>query len=211
VLTPIPEADLVKKQAEPSPAAPVLNLDRLLFLTDGVFAITLTLLVLDLRLPPGSTDNLGPALLGLAPKLAAYFFAFITIANQWILHHRSFQFVQAADNRLVLYSFVYLLFVTLIPATAAILGDAPSNPLAAGCFSVNILFLCLMAWVLWDQLSRAGQLLTTHADPAMLRKLAHVWRYVCRGFVIAIAAGFVSVYISYGIWLLWPFTARWIR
>ena len=191
--------------------APFLSLERLLLLTDGVFAITLTLLVLDLKLAPDRVDHLGQALAGLLPRLAAYLFAFVTIANQWILHHRSFRVVQHADNKLVLYSFAYLLFVTLIPATTAIIGGAPNDPVAAACFSTNTLLLCIVAWAIWSYLAKTKQLLISEADPQLLRKITRVWRYVSLGFAVSIAAGFISVYIAYSIWLIWPFTARWIK
>jgi len=199
------------RQANSTSPALLLSLERLLFLTDGVFAITLTLLVLDLKLAPERMDHLGQALVDLAPRLAAYFFAFVTIANQWILHHRSFRLVQHANNRLVLYSFAYLLFVTLIPATTAVVGGAPTDPTAAACFSANTLLLCLVAWAIWSYLANAKQLLTPEAEPQLLLKIARVWRYVSVGFAVSIVAGFISVYIAYSIWVVWPFTARWIR
>jgi uncharacterized membrane protein len=199
----------LKHAKSTSPA--LLSLERLLFLTDGVFAITLTLLVLDLKLEPDRAGNLAQALVDLIPRLAAYFFAFATIANQWILHHRSFRLVQHANNRLVMYTFVYLLFVTLIPATTAIVGGAPTDPIAAASFSTNTLLLCLSAWAIWRYLGNANQLLASDAEHQLLQKIARVWRYVTVGFAISIAAGFISVTIAYSIWHLWPLTARWIR
>jgi uncharacterized membrane protein len=162
------------KHQKAKTSSPLLNLERLQFLIDGVFAITLTLLVLDLKLPSGSDEQLGQALIGLLPRLAAYLFAFVTIANQWIFHHRIFRFVQHANSNLVLQSFLYLLFLTLIPATTAILGDAPTNPLAAACFSTNIMFLCLAAWSTWHALANESQLLTQDADREILHRTARV-------------------------------------
>jgi uncharacterized membrane protein len=62
----------LKHAKSTSPA--LLSLERLLFLTDGVFAITLTLLVLDLKLEPDRAGNLAQALVDLIPRLASYFF-----------------------------------------------------------------------------------------------------------------------------------------
>ena len=58
-----------------------VNLERLTFLVDGVFAITMTLLVLELRLPESGTANLSQSLLAMLPRLYIYFIAFYSIAN----------------------------------------------------------------------------------------------------------------------------------
>jgi uncharacterized membrane protein len=60
-----------------------INLERLIFLVDGVFAITLTLLVLDLRPPEAEASTLAQGLLGMLPRLLVYLIAFYTIANHW--------------------------------------------------------------------------------------------------------------------------------
>lgn len=64
-----------------------IGLDRLVFLIDGVFAITLTLLVLDLR--PAAMDDLRSDLMKMLPRLGVYLAAFYAIANGWVIHARS--------------------------------------------------------------------------------------------------------------------------
>ena len=58
-----------------------INIERLIFLVDGIFAITLTLLVLDLRPPEAEASKLAESLLGMLPRLLVYLIAFYTIAN----------------------------------------------------------------------------------------------------------------------------------
>ena len=197
--------------ARSASSATFYALDRLLFLIDGVFAITLTLLVLDLKLEPGAGDHLQQALIGLAPRLMTYFFAFASISTQWYLHHRGFRLVEHADSRLIGLSFAYLLCVTLIPATTAILGDASADPLAAAVFSANTLLLCLVGWAIWSHLSSKRELLASDVDPRLLPPIARVWRHVALGFAAALVLGFVSVYIAYAIWFVLPITMRWLR
>jgi uncharacterized membrane protein len=189
---------------------PLLNVDRLVFLIDGVFAISLTLLVLDLRLPDENGAPLSQALRALIPRLALYLFAFVTIANQWAIHHRTFRLVRHADYRLVMLSLVNLLFITLIPASAAIVGGHFREPLAAACYSVNGLLLCLSGSLVWAYIAANSHLLAEDADPRYLVGIAQVWLYVAIGFGLALGIGFLNVYAAYAVWVLWsPLVSVW--
>jgi uncharacterized membrane protein len=75
-----------------------LSLDRLVFLINGVFAITLTLLVLDLR--PPESGSLARGLMGMLPRLCVYLVAFYAIANEWVIHARTCRLIRRADSRL---------------------------------------------------------------------------------------------------------------
>jgi len=68
-----------------SEATNYVNLERLTFLVDGVFAITMTLLVLELRIPEANTASLSQSLLAMVPRLYIYFIAFYSIANHWVV------------------------------------------------------------------------------------------------------------------------------
>jgi uncharacterized membrane protein len=201
---------MTKTNATSRVTTQLLDLQRLLFLIDGVFAITITLLVLDLKLPAGPGPDLPLSLVGVLPRFLVYLFAFVTIANQWIFHHRIFRLVQHADGRLVLLTFGYLLFITLIPFTAGLVGGYPTAPLAAACFSANILFLCLAAWAIWSHLAQAPHLLLEGAAPLALRQTARVWVYIASGFALAIPLGLISVHLAFAIWLIWPISAVWV-
>jgi uncharacterized membrane protein len=197
----------------PRPKTELLNLDRLVFLIDGVFAITLTLLVLDLKVPDSGTNNFAQSLAALLPRLLIYLFAFTTIANQWAIHHRTFRLVKHGDNKLVVLSLVNLLFITLVPATAAIVGGFPGELLAAACFSVNALLMCLSACAVWTYVAANRQLLTEDADLRILKGIAKIWLFVAIGFGAALIAGFISIYLEYTMWVVWspPISIWWGR
>jgi uncharacterized membrane protein len=185
-------------------------LDRLVFLIDGVFAITLTLLVLDLKPPPDTLSSLESSIQQLLPRLAIYLFAFSTIANQWAIHHRTFRLVRHGNSTLVVLSLVNLLFITLIPVSAAMVGRYPLDPLAAAVFSINNLLLCLSAAAVWAYVAAQRQLLAEDTDTRILRGIAVVWLAVGLGFAVALAAGRLNVYAEYAVWLLWsPVVSLW--
>jgi uncharacterized membrane protein len=100
-----------------------VNLERLMFLVDGVFAITMTLLVLELRPPETGTDNLAEGLLAMLPRLYIYFIAFYSIANHWVVHQRMFRHITSGDTTmlwLTIFGLLFITLITLIPASTAI-------------------------------------------------------------------------------------------
>src|SRR5512133_3403534 len=110
-----------------------VNLERLTFLVDGVFAITMTLLVLELRLPESGAASLSQSLLAMLPRLYIYFIAFYSIANHWVVHQRMFRHITSADSKMLWLTILGLLFITLIPASTAIVGRFPAQKLSVAC------------------------------------------------------------------------------
>lgn len=115
--------------------------ERLVALTDGVYAIGLTLLVLDLKVPdvPGMTNRELRADVFLQfPNFIAYAIAFLVIAFYWMNHHRIFRSVTMCDERAVRLNLVHLLFVSLAPYTTSLIGHYEGDRVAAFVFSVNL-------------------------------------------------------------------------
>jgi TMEM175 potassium channel family protein len=181
-----------------------VNLERLTFLVDGVFAITMTLLVLELRLPESSNASLSQSLLAMLPRLYIYFIAFYSIANHWVVHQRMFRHVTSADTNMLWLTILGLLFITLIPASTAIVGRYPAEKLAAACFSVNSFLQGMTVWVFWAYVSKNQKQFAAHSDPRLLGITAQVWLIITIGWLISIHLSFVNVYLTYLSWILWP-------
>ena len=136
--------------------------DRLEALSDGVFAIVITLLVLGLRVPPaksaGSPALLWQALLGHWPSYFAFLLSFGTILIAWIGHHLVLQEVKTVSRALVWTNGFYLLCIAVLPFTTALVAEHllyPSGKVAATIYAVHntingVAFLSL------TQLSRAS-------------------------------------------------------
>ena len=188
----------------------LLGIERLVALIDGVFAVAITLLVLDLRLSPEKQD-LPHALQQMAPSLVIYLIVFASVAGYWTIHHRTFRTIAHADGRLILLSLLNLLFVTLYPVSASILGSYPSHPLAAALLSLNSLFYCLSAWAVWSHAASHPFLLKESSDPGSITRVARIMLLVAIGLVLAIPLAFLSVYFAYAIWMIWPpLSAMWV-
>lgn len=192
------------KTASISDLTHYVNLERLTFLVDGVFAITLTLLVLELRPPEAGTGDLATGLLAMLPRLYVYLIAFYSIANHWVVHQRTFRHVTSADTTMLWLTMLGLLFITLIPASTAIVGRFPGEKLAVACFSANSFLHALSSHMFWAYIAKKHRQFASNSDPRMLAITSQVWLIISIGWLISIFLGFVNVYIAYASWILWP-------
>jgi len=181
-----------------------VNLERLTFLVDGVFAITMTLLVLELRLPESSNTSLAENLPAMLPRLYIYFIAFYSIANHWVVHQRMFRHITSADTTMLWLTILGLLFITLIPATTAIVGRFPNEKLAVACFSINSSFQACTNWMFWSYVVKRHKTFAAYSDPHMLSITSQVWLTISVGWFISIFLGCVNVYVAYASWILLP-------
>lgn len=193
-----------KKPLTTSEVTNYVNLERLTFLVDGVFAITMTLLVLELRPPETGIENLATSLLSMLPRLYIYLIAFYSIANHWVVHQRMFRHITSADTTMLWLTILGLLFITLIPASTAIVGRFPGEQLAVACFSVNSFFLALTNWFFWTYVVKRYKQFAAHTDPLLLAITSQVWFIISIGWLVSIPLGFVHAYIAFASWILWP-------
>jgi uncharacterized membrane protein len=112
--------------------------ERLLALSDGVFAIVLTLLVLELRipaLPENSTAlDMWNALAGIKSKMISFLISFLFIASLWFSHNQLFKLFDKVDNAILWYNNFLLLVICFIPFPTALIGEYPGNPVGIALF-----------------------------------------------------------------------------
>ena len=135
------------------------RLHRLLILADGVFAISLTLLAVQLALPEATKDLRGvallPALLGSWPKVLGYANSFTIIAIFWQAHHRLFLGVRRFDGILMWLVFFQLGCIAFVPFPTAVVGEHVGNPVAQEFYYATLLVNGLV-WVLLRWYATAG-------------------------------------------------------
>ena len=114
--------------------------ERLEAFSDGVFAIVITLLVIELSLPhlqnPQSPGELFDALLSLRGRFASYFICFFFVGQLWLAHSNFFRLVARTDGGLLWLNILLLMCVCLQPFVTTILGEYPDNPGAVVVFGV---------------------------------------------------------------------------
>ena len=99
-----------------------METNRLEAFSDGVFAIAITLLILEIKVPPAA--NLGNGLLQLWPSYLAYAISFVVIGAIWINHHAMFDWIDRVDQKLLLLNTLHLMFIAFLPFPTAVLAEA---------------------------------------------------------------------------------------
>lgn len=111
------------------------ELDRVGAFSDGVFAIAITLLVLNIEVPTG--ESLSDGLRDLDGDLIAYFIGFAVIGKFWYEHHRMFSAIVRSNRKLIGVNLLLLCFIALMPFTTALLGSF-DEALAVGLYALNV-------------------------------------------------------------------------
>jgi uncharacterized membrane protein len=99
---------------------------RLEAFSDGVFAISITLLVITLQIPhlrDPIKDSLGAALLGWWPQYLSFFISFLNVGIVWANHHEMFRFIKRSNHIFLLINLFLLMFITLMPYSTSLLGE----------------------------------------------------------------------------------------
>ena len=188
------------------------NVDRLLTLSDGVVAIALTLLVLQLRVPLLSHLNqihlracrqLGDE----GDQLIAYLISFYVVANFWLVHHRVFVQLRGQSEDLAWLNFAFLFTISIMPFASDLIGQYGENPLAVTIFAVNLL-LASLATQATLELARHRGLMVKGADPRDRR--AGMLRAAGSSVVIlvSIAVAWVNPDLAKYLWLLMAVVPR---
>jgi uncharacterized membrane protein len=123
---PLPAGD-----AGSASTTPPLSKHRIEALVDGIFAVAMTLLVIDLRLPErghvNSVEQLAGALADLAPNFSSWLVSFIVLAIFWVGNHRLYSHVRHVDGKLVWYTILMLGGASLLPFATAVNSQFPSQ------------------------------------------------------------------------------------
>jgi uncharacterized membrane protein len=164
--------------------------------SDGVFAIAITLLVLDIHVPPG-LPHLRQELLNEWPSYLAYVTSFLTVGGVWIAHHRACRGVRFFDSMMMRLNLLLLMTTAFLPFPTGILAEAlraPEHTAETAVFLYGATVLVIEV-VLQAFASRAGSRSSDTADPAIgSRALWHRWWLTpsLAGYVIAICVGLVG-------------------
>jgi TMEM175 potassium channel family protein len=188
------------------------GIDRLLALTDGVVAIALTLLVLQLQVPvtqalkdnPDSARALWNALnvTGDGDELTSYLVSFLVIAQFWLVHHRILRSMRGHSEGLAWRNFGFLLALTLMPFTSDLIGRYGSNPVAITLFGLNLVAISVSTQ--WIYLYAAGHgLLIDEVRSAHDERAARVRVALTLAIVaISIALAWTDARLAKYVWLL---------
>jgi uncharacterized membrane protein len=158
-----------------SDTAGALGTARVAALCDGVFAIAMTILVLHIAVPTAETvpaDQLPGALRKVAPQVLVYVISFINLGVLWVGQHNQYHFISRADRWFLWINIGYLLLVSFMPLSTALLGHYPLNRLALFVYGANLLAATLVLALHWHYATTGGRLVAGRL-PASVVRLAH--------------------------------------
>jgi uncharacterized membrane protein len=177
-----------------------IEFGRIVAFSDGVFAIAITLLVLNLQIPSHLPHHeVGHELWEQRENLLAFAISFAVVGRFWVVHHRFFGEVNAFDGRLLTLNLLYLGCIALIPFSSEVLGDYGGLTSSVVLYSINLAAVVLVGLVMAVDARRAG--LTTIDDRAH-RETQIRSTYIAGVFLLSIPIAFVAPGVATLFWLL---------
>jgi uncharacterized membrane protein len=159
---------------------------RIEALSDGVFAIAMTLLVLDLKIPAGVTpESLSQTLLNMWTQFAAYIVSFLVLAVYWVGHHNQFHWIHRTDRTLLWINILFLMSIAFVPFSASLLASYNETITATLVYGANVICAGIFLYLHWWYASGEKKLI-----------LASVTAHAIRITKLRIAAGLLFYFIT---------------
>jgi len=188
-----------------------LGVGRLEALTDGVFAIAITLLAIEIGVPhieSTSGADLRDALIEQWPSYAAYAVTFFLIGAYWINHHRMFRLLQGVNHRFLILNILFLMAIAIIPFPNAVLADYLESPelrgVAAGVYGLAMMALALMFNAVWWYAASQESLLRPECDMGKVNKVLRSYVFGPFAYGVGLVFSFFAPLVSLAIYVLIP-------
>jgi uncharacterized membrane protein len=182
------------------------DLGRLINLSDGVFAIAITLLVLDIRVPAIPEDlvatELPGELLALWPKYLGYLLSFFGIGIFWNIHHSIFRSIRVYDRGLIWLNLLFLMFVAFLPFPTSLLGEYGDHQLPVAVYAGTLAISRLLLTAIYWYAAGGNRLVDEAQDPATVRFFLIRGLTIPLIFLLSIGVSFFSVSVAIFSWLV---------
>jgi uncharacterized membrane protein len=189
-----------------------MSTNRLEAFSDGVFAIAITLLVLEIDVPPST--GLAAGLVHLWPSYLAYAVSFIVIGAIWINHHGMFQHITRADEPFLLLNVGQLMFIAFLPFPTAVLAkafhDRAGEAVAAAFYGGTLTIIGILVTSMWYYAAHGHRLLKKEITPKEAKRIGRKFLVGPTGYavasLVALAAPWAALlfYLGLNVFFLWP-------
>jgi uncharacterized membrane protein len=177
-----------------------METSRLEAFSDGVFAIAATLLILDVRLPPGGGVTHG--LLHIWPSYVAYALAFVTIGIMWINHHNVFRQIDRVDRTFLTINIFFLMVIAFVPFPTRVLAEHllhDARP-AAFAYGLTMTVMAAMYGTLWFYAATGRRLIAPDADQRMISGISRSFRPGVPIYALATLSALLSSWLAVGLY-----------
>jgi TMEM175 potassium channel family protein len=179
-----------------------LTTNRIESLSDGVFAIVLTLMVFQIRVPDVDPEKLWPRLLVQAPEFYTYAISFVLVGIYWVAHHNMYHLVKRSTRLLLWMNLLFLMFVGFVPYSVALVGRYADVQRVMIIYGVHLMIISGLLFLQWWYVTRQKNLLVTPLNKEFVRSVDIKILQAPAVCVLAILTSFISVRGSYLLYLL---------
>lgn len=173
--------------------APGLSKARVEALTDGIFAVAMTLLVLDIKVPAVPVAQLPGEVLALWPRVLSYAISFVMLGIYWVGQHNQFHLIRRTDRTLLWINILFMMTICFVPFSTALLSGYPRAQVAVVLYGANLIVIGLVLQLHWSYATHRHRLIDPEVDAGTVQLAS---RRILVGplvFAAAIAVSFVSI------------------
>ncbi len=185
-----------------------LGLERIVFFSDAVMAIAITLLAFDLKVPDFTTAvtsaQLLAALSGMGNRFLSFLVSFMVVGIYWTSHHRYFRYIKRYDSRLILLNMLFLLFIALMPFVASLLGGFGFTTVGIIAYAAAVALTGMTISALWWYASANHRLVEPDLDDQFIRTRNLVALVGPLVFFASIPFALINPFYSMIIWWMSP-------
>jgi uncharacterized membrane protein len=176
---------------------------RVLALSDGVFAVAITLLVLAIQLPdlPPTRSlmtlntRLLQSLLALGPTVLGYIISFLVVGAYWRAHRHVFRHIKRYDTAFLTLNLLLLLSVSFLPLPTSVIGRYPGSWVAVVFYALCLALTGVITFLLWWYASRAYRLIDAHLEKSIIRYYDIRFLIPPAIFLLSIGLAFVNIFL----------------
>jgi uncharacterized membrane protein len=163
----------MSKQINPNADEGEMGMERIVFFSDAVFAIAITILALEIRMPKEiahvSNAELLNMLLAIWPKYLGYMVGFLSIGNFWVIHHRQYRHIERYDTRLMFINLLVLMAVAFIPFPTAVISEN-GNRTATILYALSASLVGMLSTLLWVYASHKRRLTSQNLPGSVIQR-----------------------------------------
>jgi uncharacterized membrane protein len=186
---------------------PTDPLDLIVFFSDAVMAIAITLLAVEIGRPAVTDGDLGTALLDEWPDYRSFALSFLVIGLYWRGHHRVFRYIVRYDDGLVWVNLLFLLFIALLPFPTGVLGEHQGQPAAVVFYATTMVLVGLSMSALWLYASSGRRLIGDELSDRQIHYLRVRSLVTPALFLPSVPLAFVDAALAELLWIL-PFVVQ---
>jgi TMEM175 potassium channel family protein len=176
-----------------------MELERMVYFSDAVIAIAITLLVVQFSVPAASED-VGDALLDRWPQFLSFVLTFLVVGVFWMGHHRIFRFVARLDQRLIWLNLLFLMCIAFLPYPTAVLGEHDASRASVIFYASAVGITGAVLASVWQYVIRVG-LLNEKADERTVQYITRRSLVTPISFLGSIPLAFISLRLAQAAWL----------